>query len=236
MAGMKVCLITGAAGEIGQQLAAELVAAGRKVIALGEPEDSFRLDVLQKREISVTTALPVTTALFKKHDVQFCFGDISDISFLASVFSNAVQNNLEIEFVFHLSANRSIQKSSPAAYHPGYIATANVLEVVRAYWQSHQKTFKGFFYTAESDRKSDAKTEAMLNRLKEKEGFPAVIFSDETAPVGSGYKGKTALASLYRVITPFTSSLSWKNESETENNYIRRLLHAVRKELEKADN
>lgn len=231
MAGMKVCLITGAAGEIGQQLAAELVAEGRKVIALGEPEDSFRLDVLQKRDISVTTALPVTTALFKKHDVQFCFGDISDISFLASVFSNAVQNGLEIEFMFHLSANRAIQKSSPAAYHPGFAATANVLEVVRAYWQSHQNTFKGFFYAAEKDKKSNAKNVAMINRLKEKENFPAIVFTDETAPVGSGYKGRTTLASLYRVITPFTSSLSWENEEETDSAYIRRLLHAVRQEL-----
>ncbi len=234
MAGKKICLVTGAAGAVGQQLAAELVNAGRKVIAVGEPEDTFRLDVLQKRDISVTTALPVTPELFKKHDVQFCFGDIGDISFLASIFSNAVQNKLEIEYVFHLSANRLVQKTSPAAYHPEFAATANVLEVVRAYWQSHKETFKGFFFAADND-KAGAKTESMISRLQEKDNFPAVIFKDDTAPVGSGYKGRTALASLYRVVTPFAPSLSWNTSEESDEDYTRRLLHAVRQEIEKAD-
>lgn len=231
MAGSKICLITGSAGQVGQQLAAELVNAGRKVIAIGETEDSFRLDVLQKRDISVTTALPATPELFKKHDVQFCFGDISDISFLASIFANATQNKLEIEYVFHLSANRLVQKTSPAAYHPEFGATANVLEVVRAYWQSHKETFKGFFFVSDNE-KSNAKTETMINRLQEKDNFPAIIFKDENAPVGSGYKGRTALASLYRVVSPFASTLNWNTNEESDDDYVRRLLHAVRQEIE----
>lgn len=234
MAGRKICLVTGAAGVVGQQLAAELVNAGRKVIAVGEPEDAFRLDVLQKRDISVTTALPVTPELFKKHDVQFCFGDISDISFLASIFSNAVQNKLEIEYVFHLAANRAIQKTSPAAYHPEFAATANVLEVVRAYWQSHKETFKGFFFAADND-KTSAKTESMIVRLQEKDNFPALIFKDETAPVGSGYKGRTALASLYRVVTPFAISGKWES-ADTEDRFASRLLRAVNHLLDSSAN
>lgn len=38
---MKVCLVTGATGFIGQHMLAELAAAGRKMLALGKPEEVF---------------------------------------------------------------------------------------------------------------------------------------------------------------------------------------------------
>ena len=91
MAEVKVCLVTGAASLIGQHIVAELVAAKHKVIALGDPNDTFMPDVLTKRRVKINTALPVTAASFKKHDVQFCFGDISDISFLASFFRRSAK-------------------------------------------------------------------------------------------------------------------------------------------------
>lgn len=234
MAEVKVCVVTGAASLIGQHIVAELVAAKHKVIALGDPADTFMPDVLTKRRIKINTALPVTAASFKKHDVQFCFGDISDISFLASVFSGAVQNEIKLEYVFHLSANKAIQKSAPAAYHPEFIATANVLEVVRAYWQEHKETFKGFFYAAENNAKS-GKVETMLNKLQEKDGFPSVVFKDDNLPVGSGYKGRTSLASLYRVLTPFSVSCKWES-TDNEDGYINRITRAVTRLLETSEN
>ncbi|MCM1324688.1 MAG: NAD-dependent epimerase/dehydratase family protein [Acetobacter sp.] len=230
MAEVKVCLVTGAASLIGQHIVAELVAAKHKVIALGDPTDTFIPDVLTKRQIKINTALPITTASFKKYNVQFCFGDVSDISFLASIFSGLAQNDIAIEYVFHLSANKAIQKSSPAAYHPEFIASANVLEVVKAYWQGHKETFKGFFYAAENNAKS-GKVETMLNKMNEKDNFPAVIFKDENQPLGAGYKGRTSLASLYRVLTPFAVSNKWES-ADTEDNYINRITRAVNRFLE----
>ena len=232
MAGVKVCLVTGAASLIGQHIVAELVTAKHKVIALGDPADTFMPDVLTKRRIKINTALPVTAASFKKHDVQFCFGDVGDISFFASLFSGAAQNEIELEYVFHLSANKAIQKSAPAAYHPEFIATANVLEVVRAYWQGHKATFKDFFYAAENNAKS-GKIETMLNKLQEKDGFPSVVFKDDNLPVGSGYKGRTSLASLYRVLTPFSVSCKWES-ADNEDGYINRITRAVTRLLEPA--
>lgn len=233
MAKVKVCVVTGAASLIGQHIVAELVAAKHKVIALGDPADTFMPDVLTKRKIKINTALPVTASSFKKHDVQFCFGDIEDISFLATVFSGVVQNEIELEYVFHLSANEVIQKTSPAAYHPEFIATANVLEVVRAYWQEHKETFKGFFYAAENNTKS-GKVEAMLNKMHEKDGFPAIVFKDDNVPVGAGYKGRTSLASLYRVLTPFAISNKWES-TDTEDNYVNRITRAVTRLLDTAE-
>lgn len=228
MAEVKVCLVTGAASLIGQHIVAELASAGHKVIALGDPADTFMPDVLTKRRIKVTTALPVTAASFKKNNVQFCFGDISDISFLASVFSSVAQHDIVIEYVFHLSANAAIQKSSPAAYHPEFIASANVIEVVRAYWQGHKESFKGFFYAAENNAKS-GKVETMLKGMQKKDDFPVEIFKDEDAPVGAGYKGRTSLASLYRVLTPFAVSNKWESADDTEDHYINRITRAVNK-------
>lgn len=228
----KVCLITGAAGTIGQHLVAELVAQKHKVIALGDPADTFSPDILQKKRIRVTTALPITSASFKKHDVQFCFGDIGDISFLASIFSTASANGIEIEYFFHLSANATIQKTSPFAYFPAFSATANVLEVVTAYWQSHKKQFKGFFYVAENGKKSSAKIEETINRLSENKGFPATVYKEMEKTVGAGYKGATKLSSLYRVMTPFATPIQWDTPKEDDKANIRRLIRSIRQFME----
>lgn len=227
----KVCLVTSAAGTVGQHILASLVAEGHKVLALGEASDMFSPEVLQRRNIRVTTALPATAKSFEKHDVQFYFGDIGDISFLASIFATAEKNGIEIEYVFHLSANAMIQKSSPAAYHPDFAATANVIEVARAYWQAHKDIFKNFFYVA--DAKGGSKIEVIIEKNIEKEGFPATIYRDENANIiGSGYKGKTELTSLYRVVMPVGIKQIPQKQPEydlSEKSYIKRLLYAVKR-------
>lgn len=227
----KVCLVTSAAGTVGQHILASLVAEGHKVLALGEATDMFSPDVLKKRNIRVTTALPATAESFEKHDVQFYFGDIGDISFLASIFATAEKNGIEIEYVFHLSANAMIQKSSPSAYHPDFGATANVIEVTRAYWQAHRDIFKKFFYVA--DKKAGSKIESMIEKIMDKEGFPAEIYRDDNVKViGSGYKGQTSLSSLYRVVMPVGLKQVPQKQPEydlSEKGYIKRLLYAVKK-------
>lgn len=237
MAKQKVCLVTGAAGTLGQHLLTVLTAAGRKVLALGEVADTFSPDVLEKSRIRINTALPVTAASFKKHDVQFCFGDISDISFLASVFSAADRGDFEIELVFHLSGSELIQKNSPAAYHPAYGDTVNVLEVARAYWQSHREAFKGFFYAADTGKKAALQIEKLIRKITEKDGFPAVVYrADPLSNIGVGYTGKTSLSSLYRWFSPVkTPDISVSKEKDTEERYICALKHATQKVLEEVD-
>ena len=234
----KVCLVTSSAGAVGQHIILSLVSSGYKVLALGEPTDSFSPDVLTKRNVKVTTALPATAQTFKKYDVQFYFGDISDISFLASIFATAEKNGIDIEYVFHLSANSMIQKTSPSAYHPDFGATANILEVTRAYWQAHKNTLKTFFYVPDNDKNS-SKIETMINKIMDKEGFPAVIYKDEAQKtIGLGYKGTTPLSSLYRLVLPAGMP---KPKQEThkpvtyefdEKSYIRKLIYAIKKVLD----
>ena len=81
---MKVCLVTGATGFIGQHMLAELAAAGRKVLALGKPEEVFCTAVLRDAGIRTAAAFPVSAAAFAKSDVQFCFGDVADGKFIDS--------------------------------------------------------------------------------------------------------------------------------------------------------
>lgn len=238
MKNQKVCLVTSAAGAVGQHILVTLANSGYKVLALGEATDNFMPEILKKRNIKVTTALPATASTFKNNDIQFFFGDIGDISFLASIFATANKNGLDIEYVFHLSANSMIQKTSPKAYHPDFGATANILEITRAYWQSHKDTFKCFFYVPDS-KKSNSKIEAIIQKSIDKEGFPAKIYQDETTKtIGSGYKGKTQLSSLYRLILPkglpqvkmqTAKPISYESD---EKSYIRKLLYAVKKVLE----
>ena len=236
MAKEKVCLVTGAAGTVGQHLLSHLVKNGYKVLAVGEASDRFSPDVLQNRQIRVTTALPVSSKQFKNHDVQFCFGDMSDISFLASIFAGADKEGIDIECLFHLSGNKLIQKNSPAAYHPDYGDTVNLLEIARAYWQSHKDSFKVFLYAADTGKRSSKQIEKMLLKVKEKDSFPAVIY--HTSPVtniGTGYTGRTSLSSLYRVLMPFKAPeapLAWKKEADDELSYIAGLKRAADKILE----
>jgi hypothetical protein len=232
----KVCLVTSAAGKVGQHLVSHLVAKGYKVLALGEALDVFTPEVLLNRQIKVTTALPISARQFIKNDVQFCFGDMSDISFLASIFSAASKGDIEIEFLFHLSAHRVIKQSSPAAYHPDYGDTVNLLEVAQAYWQAHNDTFKGFFYAGEKGLRSSKQIEKLINKIKEKDNFPAVIYyASPVANIASGYTGRTSLNSLYRVITPFkmpeNAPLAWKQDADNELGFIAGLKSAADKVL-----
>lgn len=114
----KVCLITGATGFVGQYILNELIASGRKVLALGDSEDAFSPLAANNRLIKATSALPISAAAFKEHNVQFCFGDIADISFLASIFNTAAKNGIEIEFVLHLAAVRKGRGPSAATAQP----------------------------------------------------------------------------------------------------------------------
>ena len=125
---IKVCLVTGAGGRLGQHIVAKLVENNQKVIALAEADETFSPDILKTHHIKINTALPVTKASFSKHDVQFCFGDLSDISFIASIFASVDKTNIEVEYVFHLTANSLIQKATPLAYHPDFGDIVNVLE------------------------------------------------------------------------------------------------------------
>ena len=126
-----------------------------------------------------------------------------------------------------------IQKSSPAAYHPDFGASANIIEVSRAYWQAHKDVFKRFFYVADS--KNGSKIETMIEKIMNKEPFPAIIYRDENANViGSGYKGKTELSSLYRVVMPVGIKQMPQKQPEydlSEKSYIKRLLYAVKKAI-----
>lgn len=237
MAKESVCLVTGAAGTVGQHLVAGLVAMGYKVIALGEVSDTFAPEVLKNRNIKITTALPISATQFKKHDVQFCFGDISDISFLASVFAAADKGGIEIMFLFHLSANEFIQKSSPAAYHPEYGDTVNVLEIARAYWQGHKEIFKGFFYAADTGKKSAKQIEKLIMQTAEKDGFPTIVYNAmPITHIGENYHGRTALSSLYRVFSPIKppampNPMAWKSKADGELTYIAGLKRAAERVL-----
>lgn len=235
MAKEKVCMVIGAAGTVGQHLLIHLVNKGYKVLAIGEMADAFVPDVLNNRRIKVTTALPISAQQYQKHDVQFCFGDMGDISFWASIFSAADKGNIEIELIFHLTANKLIQKHSPAAYHPEYGAAVNLLEVARAYWQEHKKTFKGFFYAADTGKKVSKQVEKLITKMREKDNFPAIIYyTSPVTMIGSGYTGNTTFSSLYRVILPFktpANSLTWKKEADDELSYIAGLKRATDKIL-----
>ncbi len=236
---VKVCVVTGAAGQIGQKVLLSLVKSGKKVLALGEIEDVFTPSVLNTHHIKINTALPVTNKSFAKHDVQFCFGDLSDISFLASIFSSADNNNIEIEYVIHLSANKEIQKTSPKAYHPAFSDTVNLIEVTRAYWQANSDVFKGFFFASDSSNKGNDSIVKMLKNVADKHNFPVEIYAnDELKPIGKDYMGKTPLSSLYRFITPFkTLPFSIKEtkstKSSTPQKYINSLIASITHMLEK---
>lgn len=229
----KVCLVTGAAGQIGQRVLLNLVSKGKKVLALGEVDDIFSPNVLKNNHVKINTALPVTDKSFNKHDIQFCFGDLSDISFLASIFSSADSNNIEIEYVIHLSANSEIQKTSPHAYHPDFGDTINLLEVARAYWQAHPKSFKKFFFASDSSNKVNDKIIKMMEKISKNDGFPTKIYNEDVAtPIGSNYNGSTPLSALYRLITPVkafptrtqNTQLSAKKSSKQ---YITSLIGAI---------
>lgn len=224
MSKTKVCVVTGATGKVGQHLLLHLVGKGYKVLAVGDTEDMFSPDVLNNRKIKTTTVLPISAKQFKKYDVQFCFGDMSDISFMTSVFQAADLGDVEIESLFHLSANRFILQHNPSAYHPEFSDTVNLLELSRAYWQSHKGIFKGFFYITDNQSKASAKIEKLIAKIKEKDDFP--VMSYRAIPlknIGVNYRGKTSLASLYRIITPYknlTTSLAWKKQADDELTYI----------------
>ena len=233
----KVCLVTGAAGQIGQRVLLNLVSKGKKVLALGEVDDIFSPDVLKNNHVKINTALPVTNKSFSKHDVQFCFGDLSDISFLASIFSSADNNNIEIEYVIHLSANKEIQKTSPHAYHPEFGDTINLLEVARAYWQAHPKAFKKFFFASDSSSKGNDKIVKMIDKISKKDNFPTEVYdAKENSPIGSDYNGSTQLSVLYRFISPIKNFPAAKNISISNNviakKYVSSLVGAIMHTIE----
>ena len=235
---VKVCVVTGAAGQIGQKVLLSLVKSGKKVLALGEIEDVFTPSVLNTHHIKINTALPVTNKSFAKHDVQFCFGDLSDISFLASIFSSADNNNIEIEYVIHLSANKEIQKTSPKAYHPAFSDTVNLIEVARAYWQANSDVFKGFFFASDSSNKGNESIVKMLKNVADKYGFPVEIYEKpDVETLGHNYQGKTPLSSLYRLVTPLkikfpTTKTSSQTSVNSSKKYVNSLIASISHMLE----
>ena len=148
---MKVCLVTGATGFIGQHMLAELAAAGRKVLALGKPEEVFCTAVLRDAGIRTAAAFPVSAAAFAKSDVQFCFGDVAHGKFIESVFAAAEKGGMDIEFVLHFAACATIQKAQEngrEAWRTNYDGTRNVLAAALRRWQRHDSSFRGFFYAS----------------------------------------------------------------------------------------
>ena len=228
---IKVCLVTGAGGRLGQHIVAKLVENNQKVIALAEADETFSPDILKTHHIKINTALPVTKASFSKHDVQFCFGDLSDISFIASIFASVDKTNIEVEYVFHLTANSLIQKATPLAYHPDFGDIVNVLEVARAYWQDHKDIFRNFFYPTD-DSKQSTKIENMINKISDKYGFPVTIFKED-APIGAKYNGNTSISSLYRLVTPIKSKILDKYHNMPspqmfdEKIYLKKIIRAI---------
>lgn len=216
----KVCLITGATGFVGQYILNDIVSSGRKVLALGESEDAFSPLLANNNRIKATSALPITAAAFKEYNVQFCFGDVADISFLASIFNTASKGGIEIEFVLHLAA---VKKARMAVAGDG---TANLLEVCRAYWQSNPDIFKGFFYAAgEGD---------LIRKFSHKEGFP-VKFYQLRHSFAENQNAAVSSAGLYRLFTPvdipmlkkYQVSSAESRSFVSDNDYVKELSQAV---------
>lgn len=216
----KVCLITGATSFVGQEILNELVQSGRKVLALGDSEDAFSPLLANNKIIKATSALPIRAEAFKEHNVQFCFGDVADISFLASIFNTASKSGIEIEFVLHLAA---VKKGRQAIMGDG---TANLLEVCRAYWQSNPESFKGFFYAAgEGD---------IIRKFSQKDGFP-VKFYKLRSSFAENKANEEAAENLYRLFTPVDMPILKKYQSRSvgkkapvsDNTYIKDLSQAI---------
>lgn len=191
MATQKVTILTGISQKSGNEILKKLVKSNRKVIVLGDIAENFSFADKETNAFKVTTELPVTAATFQDNDVQFSFGDMSDISFLAAVFTQARKNDLEIELVCHIS---DITAESSA--HFSFGDTINLLEIVKAYWQSNQDTFKCFFYAASSENAAAPKVEKLLKSAIKKENFPAKIFIKR--------KPSIAAPTLYRLFSPLT--------------------------------
>ncbi len=218
---VRVCLMTGATGSVGQYILNELVLSGRKVLALGDSEEASSPLVKNNHVIKATSALPITATAFKEYNVQFCFGDIADISFLASIFNTTAKVGIEVEFVLHLA---SVRKGRKAVTNDG---TVNLLEVCRAYWQSNPDTFKGFFYAAgEGD---------VVRKFAHKDGFPVKFyqlrhsFAENSHPVASNGEN------LYRLFTPVDIPFLKKYQERTvskstavsNNDYVKELSRAI---------
>ena len=191
MATQKVTILTGISQKSGNEILKKLVKSNRKVIVLGDIAENFSFADKGANALKVTTELPVTAATFQDNDVQFSFGDMSDISFLAAVFTQAHKNGLEIELVCHIS---DITAESSA--HFSFGDTINLLEIVKAYWQSNQDTFKCFFYAADAQNPAASKIEKLLNSAIKKEHFPAKIYIKR--------KPLKAAPTLYRLFSPLT--------------------------------
>ena len=181
---IKVCLVTGVSGFIGQHILASLVATGHKVLALGDATEEFSPSILAEQNIKITTALPISSQSFKHNDVQYCFGDIADISFVASIFATAENRGIDIEFVLHLAccSDHKINKLKNAQINlNNYNGTANILETAHAYWQDHDNVLKGFFlasdYQNSTPEATDTAVKKLIHNVTDKDGFPTVIFN-----------------------------------------------------------
>ena len=188
---------------------------------LGDSEEAFSPLLANNKMIKATSALPITAKAFKEHNVQFCFGDVADISFLASIFNTASKSGIEIEFVLHLAA---VKKGRQVALMGD--GTANLLEVCRAYWQSNPETFKGFFYAAgEGD---------IIRKFSQKDGFP-VKFYKLRSSFAENKESEVPSENLYRLFTPvdmpilkkYQSKSVGKKASVSDNTYIKDLSQAI---------
>lgn len=147
----KVCLITGATGFIGQHAVSELVADGRKVIALGGPEANYCPAVLRDHRLKVTEGGLSAASFTKKNEVLLQFGEISDPSFLANLFAEIEKKGWALEFVLHFAACSTIQQAigdKEGAWRTNYDGTKALLEESLRYYRKYPDVFKGFFYAS----------------------------------------------------------------------------------------
>lgn len=223
----KVCLITGATGFIGQHLVSELVADGRKIVALGKTGEEYCTSVLNSQLIKISTAPALTPNTFEQNDVQLYFGDISEETFIQTVFGDIIKNNMEIEYVIHLAACATIQQAALQAsqtWKTNYQGTQNILNQCLKYQKKYPTTFKSFFYAStdkvygegtqqtyhETDALnpiaspydlSKAKADILVQKTAKENNFPAVIyrFCNVYGP-GDYHKSRIIPGTLYRLI------------------------------------
>ena len=119
---MKVCLVTGAAGFIGQHLVSKLSGDGYNVIAIDKNRDYLPL-IFKENNIKIKET---TESNVSKGTVIFRYGDIADKDFIRGLFEDIEKCGSEIHFIFHLAACATIQeaiKEREKTYRTNYDGT-----------------------------------------------------------------------------------------------------------------
>ncbi len=222
---VKVCLVTGATGFIGQHIVSELVSAGHKVVALGKSKETYCPAIWQGNHIKIITSSSISDYLFNDNDVVLLSGEIADKPFVEKLFAQIEQGDCDLEYVLHFAACATIQlalKDEAKTWQTNYEGTQNILDVCLNYYRRHSDMFKGFFY-ASTDKvygegsehpyqetdvlrplsypydQSKAKADIYVRKMAKDNGFPAVVyrFCNVYGP-GDYHISRIVPGSLYR--------------------------------------